>query len=83
MCKTHCSRQVTPIQTILVDYFFGNPVPEGADFAKFDVVSWVGSVKPGARGAIDKVVEVLKAQGVTKFAATGYCFGGSSSALLL
>jgi dienelactone hydrolase len=30
------------------------------------------------RPPLDKVIAALKEQGVTKFGATGYCFGGTS-----
>jgi len=34
------------------------------------------------RPTLDKVVEALKAEGVTSFAATGYCFGGAFCSLM-
>jgi dienelactone hydrolase len=40
-------------------------------------MAWIG--KHGqdvTRPLLDKVIEGLKGQGVSKFAATGYCFGG-------
>ncbi|KAJ3996971.1 dienelactone hydrolase [Lentinula boryana] len=43
----------------------------------FDLPSWFGRHGPAAsRPLLDKVISALKAQGVTSFAATGYCYGG-------
>lgn len=55
------------------------PTPHAADFGKpdFDFMKWLGSHgKEQTRPAIDKIMSALKDQGVTAFAATGYCFGG-------
>jgi dienelactone hydrolase len=49
----------------------------------FDVQAWSGRrdfVK--IREALDKIVMILKAEGVTRFGATGYCFGGLFETLL-
>jgi len=74
-------------KTVAMDYFLGNPVPQDAlvrvpgapgygEPGTFDVLAWGKSVMPGARPALDQVINALKEQGVTSFAATGYCFGG-------
>jgi dienelactone hydrolase len=46
--------------------------------ANFDVGKWFGGGHSQAetRPIIDKVVDALKAESVTAFAAVGYCFGG-------
>ncbi|KIM77956.1 hypothetical protein PILCRDRAFT_76110, partial [Piloderma croceum F 1598] len=72
-------------KTVVPDYFFGDSVPphvmSGAVSARlgpgFNVQEWLGRqdfVK--IREALDKIITVLKAEGVTRFGATGYCFGG-------
>jgi dienelactone hydrolase len=46
---------------------------------KFDLYAWLAA--HGAevtRPPLDKVIAALKEEGVTKFGATGYCFGGTS-----
>jgi dienelactone hydrolase len=45
----------------------------------FDLKAWFA--KHGSeqtRPSLDKVIAALKGEGVTKFGATGYCFGGTS-----
>ncbi|KAF5360037.1 hypothetical protein D9758_007640 [Tetrapyrgos nigripes] len=64
-------------KTVIPDYLNGDPIPTAAfDGGKFDLMAWLG--KHGqdvTRPPLDKVIEGLKGQGVSKFAATGYCFG--------
>ncbi|KAJ3795963.1 hypothetical protein GGU11DRAFT_790149 [Lentinula aff. detonsa] len=50
----------------------------------FDLPSWFGRHGPAAsRPLLDKVISALKDQGVTTFAATGYCYGGMLHFLIL
>ncbi|KAK7462815.1 hypothetical protein VKT23_007394 [Stygiomarasmius scandens] len=64
----------------MMDYFNGDPVPEGTlddPNHNFNLVEWVGKHNQRVvRPLIDKVITALKEEGVTQFAATGYCFGG-------
>ncbi|KAG9309440.1 alpha/beta-hydrolase [Chiua virens] len=66
-------------QVYAIDYFGGdNLAPDALNpSAKFDLMGWLS--KHGqdvTRPIIDKVINALKSQGITQFAATGYCFGG-------
>ncbi|KAJ7634474.1 Alpha/Beta hydrolase protein [Roridomyces roridus] len=67
------------LRTIVPDLFNGDPVPKGGFDGSVPPVSrevWHG--KHGAaqiRPILDSVIATLKAEGVTRFAATGYCFG--------
>ncbi|KAF8330524.1 dienelactone hydrolase [Amanita rubescens] len=65
-------------KTIAPDYFNGDPVPVDAlESGTFDYKQWKGSHQPEqTRPTLDKVIDALKEQGVTSFAAVGYCFGG-------
>ncbi|KAG7087237.1 hypothetical protein E1B28_013217 [Marasmius oreades] len=68
------------IKTVAIDYFFGDPVPADIQSPNysgppFNREAWFGDHMPRTRPAIDKVIEGLKAEGVTVFAATGYCWG--------
>lgn len=56
----------------------GDPIPDGAlEKGDFDIGKWFGSHGPDVtRPHIDSVMKGLKEQGVKKFAATGYCWGG-------
>jgi len=66
------------IPTYVIDYLYGDPVPaEAMSNPSFDWQAWFA--KHGStdtRPLLDKAIEGLKAQGITTFAATGYCFGG-------
>jgi len=67
------------LRTVIPDYLGGDPIPKDAlsPGATFDLMGWLGKHGQSVtRPHIDKVVAALKAQGVTTFAATGYCFGG-------
>ncbi|KAJ7276925.1 Alpha/Beta hydrolase protein [Mycena rebaudengoi] len=62
-------------KTVVIDLFNGTPrsveVPPDFDRAK-----WMASHGPAqTRPPIDKVIAALKEEGVTRFAATGFCFG--------
>jgi dienelactone hydrolase len=46
----------------------------------FDLMGWIGRHgKDVTRAPLDKVIAGLKAQGITSFAANGFCFGGRSA----
>jgi len=66
-------------KAIAPDYLYGDPIPESM-ITKFDrniMQNWVANHgQEKTRPALDKVIKALKEQGVTKLAATGYCFGG-------
>ncbi|KIY48396.1 alpha/beta-hydrolase [Fistulina hepatica ATCC 64428] len=67
------------IKTIIPDYLNGDPVPADAmsPGSTFSLDPWKAIHTPVAtRPLLDRVVQGLRDQGVTKFAATGYCFGG-------
>jgi len=67
-----------------IDYYNGEPIPMGAMVKHgqtvaggFDIMAWVG--RHGAdvtNPPLYKVIDALKAKGITRFGATGYCFGG-------
>jgi len=66
-------------KTIVPDILAGDPIPADALDAgsSFDFGKWVSKHLANTyRPIIDKVVAALKEQGVTKFAATGFCYGG-------
>ncbi|KAI0064877.1 alpha/beta-hydrolase [Artomyces pyxidatus] len=66
-------------QTYAPDIFDGEPAPADRltpDGKPFDVPAWIGRHPPSRATEIVKaVMEGLKEKGVTKFAATGYCYG--------
>ncbi|KAH7885748.1 hypothetical protein F5I97DRAFT_1927626 [Phlebopus sp. FC_14] len=68
-------------KTIAPDYLNGDEAPPYAmNNPDFDVKAWVMKHLPNTtRPPLDKVIAALKDQGVTKFAVTGYCFGGRST----
>ena len=66
----------------MLDYFHGDPVPADAlspgTTTSFNFADWLPNhTQEKTRPTVDKVVEALKSEGVTDFAATGYCFGGT------
>ncbi|KAJ6514487.1 Alpha/Beta hydrolase protein [Mycena vitilis] len=67
-------------KTIVPDLFNGDPVPVAAlepGAPPFDWPKWLpahGAAQ--TRPLIDAVISALKSEGVTEFAASGYCFGG-------
>ncbi|KAJ7610159.1 dienelactone hydrolase [Roridomyces roridus] len=66
-------------KTILPDYLNGDGVPLDVmtSGVPFDVPAWIGRHSADVtRPVLDKVIDALKAEGVTSFAAVGYCFGG-------
>jgi len=67
------------VKTIIPDYLNGDPIPADAlqPGKNFDINAWfVNHTTEKTRPTLDKVLEALKAEGVTSLAATGYCFGG-------
>ncbi|KAF8207967.1 dienelactone hydrolase endo-1,3,1,4-beta-D-glucanase [Mycena galopus ATCC 62051] len=67
-------------KTIAPDLFHGDPIPTNVldPGVIFDIMGWFnnGHDQAHTRPIIDKVIAALKADGVTTFAAVGYCFGG-------
>ncbi|KAJ6485554.1 dienelactone hydrolase endo-1,3,1,4-beta-D-glucanase [Mycena sanguinolenta] len=67
-------------KTITPDLFNGDPVPTSAfkPGANYNLAEWFakGHDQAHTRPIIDKVIAALKADGVSAFAAVGYCFGG-------
>ena len=60
------------------DLFDGEPAPATAfnPGATFDFMGWLGRHTTERAAAIVRaVIEALKTEGVTKFAALGYCYG--------
>ncbi|KAF8183685.1 dienelactone hydrolase endo-1,3,1,4-beta-D-glucanase [Pholiota molesta] len=60
------------------DILNGDPVPTSAfdPGSDFDLGNWFPThTQAHTRPTIDKVVNALKAEGITTFGATGYCFG--------
>ncbi|KAK0203068.1 hypothetical protein DFS33DRAFT_1276038 [Desarmillaria ectypa] len=69
-------------KTIVPDLFLGDAIPEGAMDPVvrhlFDRDRWFAAHGPAqTRPPLDQVVAALKESGVTKFGASGYCFGGT------
>ncbi|KAJ7672884.1 hypothetical protein B0H17DRAFT_1243238, partial [Mycena rosella] len=65
--------------TIVPDYLHGDGLP--ADIMKtpglLDLLKWLSTHGTAdTRPLLDSVIVALKADGVTSFGATGYCFGG-------
>lgn len=68
----------TNVSTYLVDYLNGDPVPGDAfnGTSSFSVPDWFKKHGPEqTRPALNKLIEILKKEGVVDFAAVGYCFG--------
>jgi dienelactone hydrolase len=67
------------LKTIIPDYLNGDPIPADAlnPGSNFSIADWFPNhTQEKTRPTLDKVVKALKEEGVTSFAATGYCFGG-------
>ncbi|KAG1793106.1 uncharacterized protein HD556DRAFT_1308831 [Suillus plorans] len=70
-------------QTIVVaiDYFNGDGIPGDRLFKvkdnlkSLDFWGWQAATVKATRPSLDKVIAALKEEGVTKFGATGHCFG--------
>lgn len=61
--------------TFVPDYFDGDPVP--VNQTGFNMTAWsLRHTEANTTVPLLKVIDGLKNSGVTKFAATGYCFGG-------
>ncbi|KAJ7261866.1 dienelactone hydrolase endo-1,3,1,4-beta-D-glucanase [Mycena rebaudengoi] len=66
-------------KTVIPDYLNSDPIPADAmaPGKTFDIGEWFkthGTTE--TRTPLDKVIAALKAEGVTSFGGTGYCFGG-------
>ncbi|KAJ9102624.1 hypothetical protein QFC19_004733 [Naganishia cerealis] len=70
--------------TYLVDYLSGDPIaPEAMNSGNFDFPAWLANHgEEAVHAVLDPVMDGLKEEGVTKFAAVGYCFGVSAFSLL-
>ncbi|KAI5886226.1 alpha/beta-hydrolase [Schizophyllum commune H4-8] len=65
-------------KTVIPDYLNGDPTPADAlaPGSNWDIPKWfVNHGKDKTRPSLDRVIDGLKAQGVTSFGAVGYCFG--------
>ncbi|KAG2346806.1 alpha/beta-hydrolase [Suillus weaverae] len=69
---------INGFKVVAVDYLNGDSLPTDImNSPSFDLKAWLA--KHGnehTRPSLDKVIAALKEEGVTKFGATGYCFGG-------
>ncbi|CAL1702668.1 unnamed protein product [Somion occarium] len=65
-------------KVVAPDLFNGDPIPDGAlDSGTFDFMAWLGKHPPaGVVPIVEKVIDALKAEGVTKFGAVAFCYGG-------
>ncbi|KAF8677884.1 hypothetical protein AX14_004748 [Amanita brunnescens Koide BX004] len=66
-------------KTISLDYYNGDPISDTilTSFRDIDIPAWLARHgEDVTRPIVDNVIDALKEQGVKKFAATGYCFGG-------
>ncbi|KAF7314546.1 Dienelactone hydrolase endo-1,3,1,4-beta-D-glucanase [Mycena kentingensis (nom. inval.)] len=68
--------------TVVPDLFSGSPAPadaftRGPDQPAFDFNAWLGQHdREVTRPILDSVIPALKNEGIARFAAAGYCFGG-------
>ncbi|KAG1743127.1 dienelactone hydrolase [Suillus lakei] len=66
-------------KVVAIDYFNGDGLPADRvlNDKTFDFRGWLATHDAEAtRPPLDRVIAALKVEGVTKFGATGYCFGG-------
>ncbi|KAF5332150.1 hypothetical protein D9611_008178 [Ephemerocybe angulata] len=66
-------------KTVIPGYLNGDPAPIDAfsPGSTFNLNEWFPKhTQAHTRPTLDKVIAALKEEGVTKFLATGYCFGG-------
>ncbi|KAF9485529.1 dienelactone hydrolase endo-1,3,1,4-beta-D-glucanase [Pholiota conissans] len=66
-------------KTYIPDYLNGDPIPPDAlnPGSNYDIMKWFPThTQEFTRPTLDKVINALKAEGITTFGATGYCFGG-------
>jgi len=65
-------------KVVAPDYLIDDAIPHDImDWGKFDIGAWfVNHGQDKTRPPLDSVIAALKGQGVTRFGATGYCFGG-------
>ncbi|EIW79010.1 alpha beta-hydrolase [Coniophora puteana RWD-64-598 SS2] len=68
-------------KTVVPDLFNGDPVSaEANDKGEFDLQTWFHiHNRAQTRQPVDKVISGLKEQGITSFAAIGFCFGGRTA----
>ena len=66
------------LQTIIPDYLFGDPIPlEAMATGRANLEEWRSRhTQAVTRPILDNVINALKEQGVKRFAAVGFCFGG-------
>ncbi|KAA1477425.1 alpha/beta-hydrolase [Dentipellis sp. KUC8613] len=67
------------LRVVLPDLFDGEPIPEDAlePGNTFDRVAWRARHGPEtARPRVDKAIAALRAEGVTRIGAVGFCYGG-------
>lgn len=66
------------LKTIIPDYLNEDAIPADAlSKGEFNFGAWLPNhTAEKTRPPLDKVVEALRIQGISEFAATGYCFGG-------
>lgn len=70
--------------TVAPDMFNGDPAPEDLATPGFNATEWTLRNNPTVIDPIlAKAVAYLQSQGITKIAATGYCFGGRYTFRLL
>ena len=64
-------------KVVVPDYFDKDPIPADAlGSPGFDFMAWLGKHPPaGTIPLIEAVIAALKAEGVTKVAALGFCYG--------
>ncbi|KAK2462237.1 hypothetical protein APHAL10511_005733 [Amanita phalloides] len=66
-------------KTVAPDYLNGDPAPADGMFpgSTWQISDWIPNhLAEQTRPPLDKVIAALKEQGVKKFGATGYCYGG-------
>ncbi|KAI0339413.1 alpha/beta-hydrolase [Trametopsis cervina] len=62
-------------KTVIPDILNGDPIVNFGD-PSFDINAWIAKHGPESWiSVVDKVVEALKQEGVTRFGTTGFCFG--------
>jgi len=72
-------------KTVCVDLFAGSPMPEaaitgGLGVPGFSKEEWMKKNDPSLTlHYVEKVIAALKAEGVTKFGTTGYCYGARAA----
>ncbi|KAI0795812.1 alpha/beta-hydrolase [Abortiporus biennis] len=65
-------------RTVVLDFFNGDPLPADAlnPGSTYDFTAWIQKHMPPTKTElVQKVIDGLKAEGVKRFATTGYCYG--------